>query len=53
MLNKGQIDVVRRGEHGAAAVPEALEPFMADTPLTLVPLRADVIGALKDGGEKR
>jgi hypothetical protein len=31
-----------------AAAPEALDPFKADTPLTLVPLRDAVTGALED-----
>jgi hypothetical protein len=31
------------------AAPDALDPFRADTPLTLVPLRDEVIGALWDG----
>jgi hypothetical protein len=33
-----------------AAAPDALDPFKAETPLTLVPLRDEVIGALADGG---
>jgi hypothetical protein len=44
-----KVGTVSRTKCIVAAAPDALDPFKADTPLTLVPLRDEVIGALSDG----